>query len=791
MMNKKIGRREFLKAAPAAASLFAYGNRTVTTVHADESHLTASLPSSNPVLSGTSYEPVSDYPIHAKAFSEVMVNDSFWKPKIRTNAVVTIPFEIQKFHERGQPIGYNVLQAAIYSLQTSPDPALQQEVNASIAAIETSHAGVISNKNDLFEVAAAYYTATGNRALLDISIQSADSIYNIYKTTNPPFSGGERDAINCIQLYRVTHDKKYLDLAKHYLDIRGLPNSVGKSRHNQSHIPVLDQSEAVGHAVNDASLMVSLVDLGTLTGIKDYSDAADRIWTDTVSKKMYVTGGIGSTGNEGFGRPYSLPNLSAYSETCASIMFSTFNHKMFLSTGDGKYIDVMERTMYNSLVDGVSASGDHFFYVNRLASSGDGRDLRWQRASLECCPPNLVRFLASMAGYIYAQKKDSIYVNLYVSSNASFKIADTKVKLSVDSEIPWGGKSQITVSTEKQVEGTIKLRIPGWARNQAVPSDLYFYQDQVKQRVTIAINGKEQIVDVDQSGYVSLSRQWMNGDIVDVHFPMEVRRVAAKPQVREDQGKLAVERGPIVYCSEWPDYEGGRVLTLLFDPKDELVSAFDKNLYGGVVIINSQAKSITQPMSKPKPVKLIPYYLWANRGAGEMTVWLSNREYSIGDVGPAGGWIFYINPDYLSDGWRYLEAAPRDQSAGAKWGCFRTLIPGAQGTAIGKGRQNTLDMGAACSIAGSAADLCASYSLNGFRDWFLPSIDELTQMYSNLQVTGVCNFNEGSVLDNRNYWSSSQVTTDMARHLDFADNGLRDHFDDKDYPRRVRAIRAF
>ena len=267
-------------------------------------------------------------------------------------------------------------------------------------------------------------------------------------TSNPPFSGGERDAINCLQLYRVTHDKKHLDLAKHYLDIRGLENSVNRSRHNQSHKPVLEQAEAVGHAVNCVSLMVSLADVGVLTGLKDYFTAAERLWLDVVEKKLYVTGGVGTTGNEGFGEPYSLPNISAYSETCAALMFITFNHRMFLATGDGKYIDVMERAMYNNALSGVSASGDRFFYVNRLASAGDGRDARWERASLECCPPNLVRFLASMPGFVYAQDaRDAIYVNLYVSSRTEFTVGGQTLTLSVASEMPWGGRSTLTVST--------------------------------------------------------------------------------------------------------------------------------------------------------------------------------------------------------------------------------------------------------------------------------------------------------------------------------------------------------
>src|SRR5262249_25504399 len=218
-------------------------------------------------------------------------------------------------------------------------------------------------------------------------------LYDEFVAKNPPFSGGERDAINCVQLYRATHDTAHLDLAKHYLDIRGLETSVNRSRHNQSYKPVLEQTEAVGHAVNCASLMVSLVDVGVLTGIRAYVDAAERMWNDVVSRKLYVTGGVGTTGNEGFGEPYVLPNISAYAETCAVLMFMTLNHRLFLATGDAKYIDVMERGMYNNALSGVATSGDRFFYVNRLASAGDGRDARWQRASLECCPPNLVRFL--------------------------------------------------------------------------------------------------------------------------------------------------------------------------------------------------------------------------------------------------------------------------------------------------------------------------------------------------------------------------------------------------------------
>jgi hypothetical protein len=253
---------------------------------------------------------------------------------------------------------------------------------------------------------------------------------------------------------------------------------------------------------------------------------------------------------------------------------------------------------------------------------------------------------------------------------------------------------------------------------------------------------------------------------------------------------MAVERGPIVYCSEWPDAGGARVLELLFDAKKELRPSHDQAFYGGATVLATTAKQISNPSSAPKSVTLVPYHLWANRGPGEMSVWLSHSEYAIGDTGPAGGLIFYENPTYSTDGWRYLEAAPYDQSTGATWGCFRKEIAGARGTAVGTGKQNTLDMLAACAEPDTAPHLCANLSVNGIRGWFLPSRDELALMYRHLKAAGIGDFRDGGVADNFEYWASSQQTADMAVHIDFADLG-RLHGDDKDFPRRVRAIRAF
>jgi DUF1680 family protein len=791
-MLNKVRRRDFLKVAPVAASLAALGLDGATLLAEESSAIPAASPAAAPRLAGTEYVPRPSYPIEPKPFWEVTLTDDFWRPKMVRNATVTVPFEFQKSEERGRPVNNNVLQAAIYSLQTYPDPVLQAKVDASIQQIGTGHRPDRSGnlpRNDFFEVAAAYYCATGKEVLLERATQSADLLYQTYSTSSPPFSGGERDAINCIQLYSVTKDKRYLDLAKHYLDIRGLPNSVIRGRHNQSYEPVLQQNAAVGHAVNCVSLMVSLADVGTLTGLQEYFDTANRMWLDTVSTKLYITGGVGSSGNEGFLGPYMLPNLKAYSETCACIMFSTLNHKMFMATGDAKYIDVMERSMYNNVVDGVSASGDRFFYVNRLASAGDGRDLRWQRASLECCPPNLVRFMASMPQYIYAQRNDAIYVNLYVSSEASFDVNGNKLAFSVKSDMPWGGQSKIRV-VKGGSKAQVKLRVPGWARNQPTPGGLYSFLEASAGKVHVSVNGKRVSEQPDKFGYVSIERMWQSDDLIEVEFPFDIKTIVADQRVKETKGRLAVSRGPIVFGAEWPDYQGGKVLTALVSADAAFTSSFDSTFYGGATLIHGQAKSVSTPMSGSTPITLIPYYLWSNRGAGQMTVWLSRQEYEIGDIGPAGGFIFFVNPHYQTEGWRYLEAAPYDQSAGAKWGCFRAPIPGASGTAIGTGKQNTLDMKAGCGGESSAADLCINCDCNGFRDWFLPSIDELTEMYRNLKATGLCNFGDGGVPDNYNYWSSSQVTTDMARHCDFADNGIH-HYDDKDYPRRVRAVRAF
>ncbi|HET6956878.1 MAG TPA: beta-L-arabinofuranosidase domain-containing protein [Vicinamibacterales bacterium] len=777
---RNIGRRDFLKAAPAVTGAMALAANVEGAV-VEQAQAGAGK---TPRLADTAYT-TADYPLQAIPYFDVAVTDRFWKKKIDTNAAVTIPFEVQKLIETERRLSGNVLEAAILSLRTHPNQRLQAQVDERIAQLRNER----WNGNNGFEVAAAYYMTTGRRDLLENASAAAARLYDEFQASDPPFSGGERDAINCIQLYRATRDRKHLDLAKHYLDIRGRADSVNRSRHNQSYAPVLEQREAVGHAVNCASLMVSLADVGVLTGIDAYLEASRQMWRDVVERKMYVTGGVGVTGNEGFGEPYALPNLSAYSETCAVLMFMTLNHRLFLATGDSRYVDVMERGMYNNAVDGVSTSGDRFFYVNRLASAGDGRDSRWARASLECCPPNLVRFLASMPGLIYAKDaRDTVYVNLYIASKASFQVGGQQMRLALESEMPWAGASRLTVSTSSPVKASIKLRIPGWARERPVPSSLYAYSERRDLTVAIDVNGAAVSAAPDSMGYVSVDREWKDGDVVRITLPVEARRVLADQRVKHDVRRVAIERGPIVYCAEWPDVDGGRVLDLQIDRDAPLTTSMDDRLDGGAVLVRTEARSLRKPSAAAKPLTLVPYYLWANRGAGEMAVWLSTAGYAIGDIGPAGGYIFFENPNYEADGWRYLEAAPFDQSAGAKWGCFRRAIAGARATAIGGGRQNTIDILHECTDSGVAAALCANLDVYGVRGWFLPSRDELAMMYRNLKSAGLGDFRDGGLVDNVSYWTSSQESADMSHHIDFADGG-RQHYDDKDFPRRVRAIR--
>ncbi len=633
--------------------------------------------------------PPHDYPIKPVPFTSVHVNDTFWAPKIETNRKVTIPYafeqcertgRVENFHRaaealRGEPNDgklpgypfddtdiYKIIEGASYTLSVYPDPKLKAYVDSLIAKIaaaqepdgylytartinpkaphkwsgperwelEEVNSHELYDAGHLYEAAVAYYQATGTRSLLDIALKNADLLCRTFgpgkKTIWP---GHQITAMGLAKLYRVTGDQKYLDLAKFLLDVRG-QGQYGGREYNQSHLPVVEQTEAVGHAVRATYMYSGMADVAAMTGDTSYIKAIDRIWENVVGKKLYITGGIGSTGaGEAFGKNYELPNMTAYNETCASVGNDFWNERLFLLHGDAKYVDVLERTLYNGLISGVSLDGKTFFYPNPLESNGQHERSPW--FGVACCPGNITRFMASVPGYMYAQQGNTLYVNLYIGSKAEIKMDGGRVlNLTQETRYPWDGAVKLTVDPDRAGTFDIKVRIPGWARNEPVPSDLYRFVSPVSEQAQVSVNGRRVPLTLDK-GYVSLNRTWKRGDVIQVNLPMPVRRVLANEQVAADRGRTAIERGPIVYAAEWVDNPGGKVRNLML-PEDEKLSAeYRPDLLNGVTVVRGKAIALAYaPDGKiakhEQEFTAIPYYAWTNRGRGQMIVWLPCTE---------------------------------------------------------------------------------------------------------------------------------------------------------------------
>ncbi|MDE5907022.1 MAG: glycoside hydrolase family 127 protein, partial [Alistipes sp.] len=378
------------------------------------------------------------------------------------------------------------------------------------------------------------------------------------------------------KLYLVTGEQKYLDQAKFFLDKRGY--TTRNDEYSQAHKPVLEQDEAVGHAVRASYMYAGMADVAALTGDRSYVEAIDRIWDNIVTKKLYITGGIGATNaGEAFGDNYELPNMSAYCETCAAIGNVYVNYRMFLLHGDAKYYDVLERTLYNGLISGVSLDGGGFFYPNPLESIGQHQRQPWFGCA--CCPSNICRFIPSLPGYIYAVKDDALYVNLFMANTMTHKVGGKAVTIRQETSYPWDGTVDLTVEKSSNKPFALKLRIPGWARNEVVPSDLYSYDDGKRPAYKVLLNGREVQAELEQ-GYFTIDRKWRKGDRVTLELSMEPRVVKANGKVEADLGRVAVERGPVVYCAEWPDNEFDvRGIILNREPAFEVVKRPDL-LYG-------------------------------------------------------------------------------------------------------------------------------------------------------------------------------------------------------------------
>lgn len=491
------------------------------------------------------------------------------------------------------------------------------------------------NSGHLYEAAAAHYQATGKRNLLDVALKNAELVQDVFnpgKNEQPP--GHEVIEMGLVQLYAVTGDEKLLDLAQFFLSARGQGgrHDAGSEqiRENgkywQDHAPVTEQREAVGHAVRAGYLYSGMADFVAVRQREDFLPALEAIWTDIVTRKQHLTGGVGAQrSGESFDQPYVLPNADAYNESCAAIANVLWNHRMFLISGESKYLDVLERTLYNGAISGLSLKGDSFFYCNPLSAgieeSWNTVRVRppWQRCA--CCPPNLARFILSMPRYIAASKDDSIYLNLFVDSKANLDLNGVMTEIVQETKYPWDGKVSVTVSPDTKTRFSVVLRVPGWARNRPVPSDLYTYLTSDSGAIFVRLNGADYDTEV-VDGFIRIDREWERGDQIELNLPMPVRRVLCHENVEANRGRVALERGPLVYCAESAD-QSPRGLAL--SDATEFTTEYRSGLLNGVVVIQGEAFGAETPQ-QPEPFQAIPYFAWANRGEGEMAVWLPRLE---------------------------------------------------------------------------------------------------------------------------------------------------------------------
>ncbi len=570
---------------------------------------------------------------------------------------------------------YKVIEGAAYTLSVLPDPTLDAYVDGLIAKIaaaqepdgylyttrtinpaaphrwagkerwqlERDDSHELYNLGHLFEAAVAHHLATGKRNLFDVALKAADLLVATFgpgkRSTWP---GHQITEMALVRLYRVTGNDKYLDLAKFLIDERGpgpdpskptiFPNGERANPrgldYNQAQQPVVDQTEPVGHAVRAMYMYAGMADVAALTGDTAIQAAGDRIWNTLVESKLYLTGGIGAAGgHEGFGDPFDLPNMQAYNETCASVGMDYWNHRLFLLHGDAKYIDVMERTLYNGLLSGVSLDGKTFFYPNPLESNGQHARAEW--FGVACCPGNITRFMASVPGYMYGRTADAIYVNLFAAGNADITVGDRTVTVTQETRFPWDGAVKINVAPDRPGRFTVNVRIPGWARDEAVPSTLYRFTGKAP-APTLAVNGQPVPLALAK-GYVPITRDWRAGDTISLSLPMPVRRIVADERVAADRGRVALQRGPIVYAAEWADNPDGKVRNIVLSDARELKAEFKPELLNGVVTISGQATGLSYDekgvlQKREQPFVAIPYATWANRGRGQMAVWLARED---------------------------------------------------------------------------------------------------------------------------------------------------------------------
>lgn len=619
-------------------------------------------------------------------FAKVNITDAFWKPKMDKVATATLAAciyqtevktpRIRNFEKVANGTGqkhegiyyddsdvYKALEAIAYSLKNRPDSALERKadewIDKIVAAqlpdgyLNTYYTLTDINKRwtdmekhedycagHLIEAAIAYYNTTGKRKLLDASIRFADHIDSTFRLQNRPWVSGHQEIeLALMKLYHVTNNDRYLKLADWFLDQRGRGYGKGviwdqwkDPAYCQDAVPVKQQKEITGHAVRAMYMYTGAADVAAVTGDADYVKAMKTVWEDVVFRNMYLTGGIGSSGsNEGFSTDYDLPNENAYCETCASVGMVFWNQRMNLLTGESKYIDVLERSLYNGALGGLSLTGDRFFYGNPLASRGQHYRREWFGTA--CCPSNIARLVSSIGDYVYGRSADGIWINLFVGSNTTFTFDKTAIALSMQTNYPWEGKVRITVEPTKRIAKTLRIRMPGWLQEQSIAGGLYSFQNAGNNAATITANGQKVEYQI-QNGYAIVQKTWRKGDVVEITLPMDVKLVAGRKEIKQTNDRVAIQRGPLVYCVEGPDNNGQAWNILL--PLNTVFSSADYRVSTEPVIaLKAEAPVVTvskdglSVQTEKKTITAIPYYTWANRGQSQMQVWLPT---SIKDI---------------------------------------------------------------------------------------------------------------------------------------------------------------
>lgn len=616
------------------------------------------------------YEPVG--------FAKVNITDSFWKPKMNKVSTATLAAciyqtetrtpRIRNFEKVANLTGqkhegiyyddsdvYKALEAIAYSLKTKPDAELEKKADSWIDKIVAAQqpdgylntyytlTGIHNRWTDmekhedycaghLIEAAIAYYNTTGKRKLLDAAIRFADHIDSTFRLRDRHWVSGHQEIeLALMKLYHLTKNDRYLQLSDWFLDQRGRGYGKGviwdqwkDPAYCQDAVPVKQQKEITGHAVRAMYMYTGAADVAAVTGDSAYVKAMKTVWEDVVTRNMYITGGIGSSGsNEGFSTDYDLPNENAYCETCASVGMVFWNQRMNLLTGEAKYIDVLERSLYNGALDGLSLTGEKFFYGNPLASRGQHYRREWFGTA--CCPSNIARLVASLGDYVYGKSGDAIWINLFVGSNTNFTFDKTNIAVNMQTNYPWQGKVRIHIEPDKRIIKELRIRIPGWSRNEAVPGGLYRFLSPAMPP-EIKVNGQYYNARYE-NGYAIVQKTWRKGDVVEINLPVYARQIEAIGEVKQNNNRIAIQRGPLVYCVEGTD-NNGQAWNLVI-PKETIFS--DTNhfvLTEPIVALKAEVPVVTisadglSVHTEKKNIIAIPYYTWANRGQTQMQVWL-------------------------------------------------------------------------------------------------------------------------------------------------------------------------